>query len=40
MTLTPSLAHFVWLRHPLSGGNPGDPAKPVPRGSWRGLAGV
>jgi len=34
MKLTPSLAHFVWLGHPLSGGNPGGPAKPDPRGSW------
>ena len=31
MNLTPSLAHFVWLGHPLSGGNPSGPAKPVPR---------
>ncbi len=29
MTLTPSLAHFVWLGHPLSGGNPSGPAEPV-----------
>jgi hypothetical protein len=32
MKLAPSLAHFVWLGHPLAGGNPGGPAKPVPRG--------
>ncbi|SEB20915.1 hypothetical protein SAMN05444680_11417 [Variovorax sp. YR216] len=37
MKLTPSLAHFVWLGHPLSGGNSGGPAKPVPRGSWPRL---
>ena len=29
MTLSPSLAHFVWLGHPLSGGNPSGPAKPA-----------
>ncbi|SEB21051.1 hypothetical protein SAMN05444680_11445 [Variovorax sp. YR216] len=34
MKLTPSLAHFVWLGHPLPGGNPSGPAEPVPRGSW------
>ncbi|MBB3179662.1 hypothetical protein FHW64_004085 [Variovorax sp. Sphag1AA] len=34
MKLSPSLAHSVWLRHPLAGGNPSGPAKPVPRGSW------
>ena len=34
MKLTPSLAHFVWLGHPLPGGNPGGPAKPVPRDFW------
>ncbi|SCK06719.1 hypothetical protein VAR608DRAFT_0085 [Variovorax sp. HW608] len=32
---SPSLTHFVWFGHPLSGGNPSGPAKPVPRGSWR-----
>jgi hypothetical protein len=37
LTLTPSLAHFVWLGHPLSGGNPSGPAKPVPRDSWSGT---
>jgi len=31
MKTTPSLAHFVWLGHPLRGGNPSGPAKPVPR---------
>jgi len=36
--ITPSLAHFVWLGHPRSGGNPGGPAKPAPRGSWRSPA--
>ena len=36
--LTPSLAHRVWLGPPLAGGNPGGPAKPVPRGSWRPFA--
>jgi hypothetical protein len=40
MNLTPSLAHFVWLGHPLSGGNPSGPAKPVPRGSWHLAAPV
>ncbi|MBB3180063.1 hypothetical protein FHW64_004486 [Variovorax sp. Sphag1AA] len=35
---TPSLAHFVWLGHSLSGGNPNGPAKPVPRGSWAEAA--
>jgi hypothetical protein len=34
MKFTPNLARFVWLGHPLSGGNPGGPAKPVPRGFW------
>ena len=37
MQLTPSLAHFVWLGHPLAGGNPGGPAKPVPRDFWARL---
>ena len=35
MTLTPSLAHFVWLGHPLTGGDPSDPAKP-----GRGVPGI
>ena len=34
MKLTPSLAHFVWLGHPLPGGNPSGPAEPVPRDYW------
>ena len=31
MKLSPSLAHFVWLGHPLTGGNTSGPAEPVPR---------
>jgi len=34
MKLTPSLARFVWLGHPLSGGSPDGPTKPVPWGFW------
>ena len=35
--MTPSLAHCVWLGHPLLGGNPGSPAEPDLRDSWDGL---
>ena len=34
---TPSLAHFVWLGHPLPGGDPGGPAEPVPSDFWLWL---
>ena len=31
MRLAPTLAHFVSLRRPPTGGNTNGPAKPVPR---------